>query len=487
MLISQFASHFPEGTLSLAKDCKIEFLAYDSRAVVKNSAFFCFSGTQTNGNKYIKEAISNGATLIVTNEVEELISGISYFITKTSIRTLYAKASAFFFDYPATKLSVIGITGTDGKSSTSDFTYQLLNKLGYKIGLSSTVFVDIGEGKSTNNFHQSTPEAFVIQSLLAKAVENNCKYFVLEATSHALSKEYDRLNSIEYSYCAYTTISSEHLEFHKTYHQYIEAKANLAKKTQNKVLIYSNNKALSEIKAIAGDKLYRLTPPLIIKQELEELEFLYEDNLYMLPFGQNYNLENAFEAASLVSLITNKPLNSVLPLLRNLTKVKGRFTLVPNSIGRTIIVDFAHTPDSYHKVLSECRKLNHDSSFIAVFGSSGKRDCSKRAQMGLEIARYCSAMIITEDDPRGEDLTTTFNELTSAIPPFLKTRINIIQEDDRTEAIRKALALSQTGDFIFLLGVGAQTQIDYGTYTKPWNEVETVSKLLREMSCCKEN
>ncbi len=485
MKISAFTTIDPNGLLSSTEPQReITSLCFDSRQASMGCAFFCFLGTQTDGEKFIAQAVEKGAILIITNNKDiEKIKNVSYFISTIPTRTLYSKASSFFFNHPDKKIKLIGITGTDGKTSTSYFTYQLFKLMGHKTGLLNTVNISDGEILEDNNYHQSTPESFYVHQVLDKAVTKGCEYFVLEATSHALSDEYNRLDGIKYKISAYTNISSEHLEFHKTYDRYIEAKCNLAKRTDEKVLFYDNNKECERIKVSSGNKATVLQCPAILEQSLTELSFIYDGELYKLPFGQKYNLENAFEAANIVSLCLGVQLKEVLNKLRSLHPVKGRFTLVPNRIGRTIIIDFAHTPKAYQAIMENLIKFKGNSSFIAVFGSSGKRDSSKRPEMGKVLASYCEKLIITEDDNRGEDLHTIFEELTSSIPTFLKDRVTIKEIDKREDAIKEALSTSSVDDFILLLGLGAQKGMDKGSYIKEWDEEEKVKSIINELSC----
>lgn len=478
MQISTMRSLDPNGILYSKDPFKeLSTLCYDSREAVNDCAFFCFSGTQTNGERFIDQATKKGASLVVTeNENVERVEGISYFISSLPTRTLFAKASALFFNYPSRKLTMIGITGTDGKTSTSYFTYQLLKLFDKKIGLLNTVYYSDGNTLLRNDTHMSTPESFFVNRSIAEAVNNGSSFFVLEATSHALSQEFNRLCDITYDFSAYTNISSEHLEFHKTYPRYIDAKCNLARRTKERLFIYDTNKELEKVlKSASSDKVV-LTCPKIIKNDLVALTFSHNRKCYTLPFGQSYNLENAFEAANIVSSALNIELDKVLEKLQYLMPVKGRFQMIKNEIRRNIIIDFAHTPKAYQALMESTLPFKKDHAFIAVFGSSGKRDSSKRPDMGRTLSLYCDHLIITEDDNRGEDLKTIYEELTSKIDDKDK----VIRCDDREKAIKTALNISSPGDFIFLLGLGPQIGIDKGSYTKDWDEEEVVKKLIKE-------
>lgn len=472
------------GTLYLADNQMLTSLCYDSRTCNKGSAFFCFTGIHTQGVEYIDDAIARGAVLIVTSEKpKHFAPHVSYFITTGNIRTLYARSCSLFFERPWNHLELVGITGTDGKSSTCDFTYQLFNKLKHHTALLSTVYQDKGNGKTQNQKPQTTPEAWEIQSFLESCHQNDCQYAVLEASSHALSPEYNRLADVFFAASGFTRISSEHLEFHRNLDRYIDAKCNLARHTTGPVFVYDDNLALTQIRNAAGKNLHLLTHPQIIHQDLTSLTFAYEGAEYSLPFGQDYNLENAFMAANIVSTMTSTALPSVLALLKDLKPVSGRFLVVPNTIGRHIIIDYAHTADAFYRLFSQTRNLIPEGDFIALFGASGNRDASKRPCMGKEAARMCKTLVITEDDPREEDTREIANEIISGIDPSVLARRNIFIIPRREDAIAKAIEQSEPGDTIFLLGKGHENDIKYAKENRYYSEVAALDEVLRTHTC----
>ena len=221
-------------------DSPVTSLCYDSRDCIPGCAFFAFSGTHGSGSSYIDEAVQNGAELIITDR-ECGNTGADYIITDGNIRSLYAFSSYLFFGRVSDRLRTIGVTGTDGKTSTCFYIYQLLKACGFRAGLITTVYIDDGSGLVRSPYPNTTPEAFHIHSILSRAYENNVDYFIIEATSHALSSQFDRLNSIRYSSCVYTKVSSEHLEFHGTLENYYDAKLNLARRCTGVTFIYRDN------------------------------------------------------------------------------------------------------------------------------------------------------------------------------------------------------------------------------------------------------
>ena len=453
------------GKAHILNDVVLTGLYYDSRSCRKNSAFFAFAGLHVSGEDFIRDAVSNGAAVIVSaHEHKELESSVSV-ITATDVRRLFALASNAFFGCPSRKMKTIGITGTDGKTSTAFFTYQLIKAMGFKAGLSTTAVIDAGDGLEANRLHNTTPEAFDMQALLARAASGGCQYFVLEASSHALSREYCRLEGTAFAAACYTKVSSEHLEFHKSLDSYYESKARLASMTEGPVFSYSDSRILPFIRQNGPVLLER---PEIISRSRTGLKFRYEEREYSLPYFEDFVLDNAYEAAVLTSNILGIELKEVLPHLSELACPPGRLDCF-SLYERTFVIDYAHTPDAFHQLFSAFRRQYPDSDFIALFGASGSRDRSKRRPMGQEAALWCRQIILTEDDPREESVKAICSEIAEGMDPAAYAI-----EEDRSKAVEKAIAMSGKGDVLFFLGLGPQDSIDCGTYRKKWNEREAV-------------
>lgn len=461
-------------------DRTITGLFYDSTSIIKDSVFFCFRGTRTNGELYIQDAIDRGAIAIVCEKDIQLPLGVKCISTQENIRSVYAKVSRAFFKYPDKNLKLIGVSGTDGKSSTSYFIYQLLKSFGKAAGLTSTVYVDDCSGLKKTPWRLSTPEAFPLHSFLKNACNNGCEYMVIEATSHALSKEYDRLEGIHFTSSLLTRITSEHLDFHKTHRAYIDSKLRLFEMTDGKCFILSDNIVRKEAEERFESKVKVLDRPEIVSLDNSSLTFIYDYKEYTLPFIHSYMLENAFTAASLVSSLLSLPLPDVLMRLSDLKRVEGRDELVQNNIGRNIIIDFAHTPDSVSRLLSDYRALYPDGEFITVLGAAGERDKSKRAGLGREASRYSSHLILTEEDNRNESFDVIVNDILSGIPTELRSRVDIQIIERREDAISKALEISSVKDSIFLLGKGHEMSIE-GKEKRKYSEREAVRNALSDL------
>lgn len=467
------------GRLINPSDSILTSLEYDSRLVKKDSCFFAFDGIHCNGYDFIDDAIKSGATMVVANKCPETIhENVSYLISDESIRLLYAKASSLFFSNPQAKLKIIGVTGTDGKTSTTDYTYQLLNSFGHKTALISTVYVDDGSGKAFSKTRQSTPEAFYIYSFLDRCVKNNVEYVVMETTSHALSKEYCRVYGINFISSIYTSVSSEHLEFHKTLESYYDAKTNLARNTLSNIFIYNDCPLLDKIRNVAKHRVIELTKPTITKRTISSTSFIYNDREYDVPLFGQYNINNLYEAAMLTARVIKVPVELVLSKCNTIKPVEGRFNVI-NALNHLVIIDFAHTPDSYEQLFSSFRSVDKDSPITAVFGSAGDRDKSKRKGLGIVSSKYANTIILTEEDPRSESVIDISLDILEGVN---KNKVHIYTEEKREAAIRLAFETAKPNSVIFLLGKGHESSISYKDYSRPYLERQALLDVVKELS-----
>ena len=451
-------------------DTEVTSIEYDSRSCKAGSAFFCFPGIHADGASYASDAIDRGAVLVVSDR-DLGLSGVDTLVVGGNIRAAYAKASGLFWGSPWNDIAVIGVTGTDGKSSTAYHIYQLLKAEGFKAGLSSTVYIDDGTGLVDSPYPNTTPESFDVIGLIRKAVLNGCAFFILEATSHALSDEYERLLGIRYKAAVYTQVSSEHLEFHGSLEHYMEAKLKLAARTDGPVVAFRDNNMIERLEAFA-DRLVKLDHPRIIERRDDGLDFIHEGVLWELPLPSAFDLDNAFEAACCTSLLLGRDMSKLLPHLMRLSNPKGRQQRLELA-GRHVIIDFAHTPDAIDKLLSSYRRLHPGEFFVTLFGASGMRDRSKRPGMGHSAAKWSDVVILTEDDPREEEVFSICREIASGLD---QGSCRLALEPDRAEALDRAFAICPKGGFIFSLGLGHQKGISYASGRKEWDEEDALRK-----------
>ncbi|WP_320130558.1 UDP-N-acetylmuramyl-tripeptide synthetase [uncultured Sphaerochaeta sp.] len=466
-------------------DIFLSELCYDSRQCKKACAFFAFEGIHTDGQQYIAQAIDNGAICIFSTKEQEIKQKGILYITTPHPRSLFSRMCAAFYEYPAKGLCLIGVTGTDGKSTTCDYLYQLLQSQGLRTGLLGTISMDDGSSKQPSPYRQSTPEADSLQQFLRRCVDNGLSYVILECTSHALSKEYDRLATLAYDLAIVTTVTSEHLEFHKTLEAYLDAKCNLIRNLKPGGLFISttDNPCLETFLSCLGAKskatiLHRDHSCSIGLPRDGRIECTLDGRQLSLPVLLPCLASNALLAALGACAILKTSLESLIPSLQNLQPVQGRMISIPNSLKLQIIMDFAHTADGYEKLFSGLPRIQATGRIIAVFGCAGERDTSKRGPMGKIAATYAQILILTEEDPRQEGNEKIFADLLEQIPAEKSKDLLIEQIPDRTQAIERAFALAQPKDTLLFLGKGHEHTIEGPKGKRPWNEEEEIKKVL---------
>ncbi len=473
----------------------ISALCYDSRRASEGSLFFALPGIHSDGKLFISDAVRRGAkTVVYEGELDNFHPGTTY-IRVTNCREAMSAFSSAFFDRPSESMYTIGVTGTDGKSTTVFFIYQLLRACGLPAGYLSTVRFNTGAGTTSNNYlRQSTPEAPEIQGLLAEMRENGVEYAVLEATSHGLSPKTQRLRDVHFSAGVLTNISHEHLEFHGSFEQYRRDKANLFKNVRSAVINADDPQAnyFIETAARAGSDIltYSLLPSgegdfnvLSYRQLPEALHctFAYRGRQFSvrLPFIGSFNLENYAAAFLAAREAGDCPPDMLAEAAGGLEPVPGRMNIIAKGQPFTVIVDYAHTPGSFSKVLPLLRGQT-EKRLIAVFGSAGERDPGKRPKQGAVADTYCDIIVLTDEDPRGEDPGAILREIAAGCGGKSEGD-NLLLIPDRREAIRKAFSLAGPGDTVLLLGKGHEKSIIYNDGPVPWDETAAAEALLTEL------
>src|SRR6056297_846964 len=485
-------------------DPYITDLAYDSREVHGGSLFFALKGLHTDGHEYIDKAIALGAAAIVHSEPLSTYAQGTTYIRVDNSRLVMSPIACNFFDDPSSEMTIIGVTGTDGKSTTSFFIQQLLKLSGKRTGLLTTVQFDLGDGPQKNYLRQSTPEAPEIHRLLRAMRENKCTHAVVEATSHGLSPLNNRLGDVSFDVGVLTNISHEHLEFHKTLERYIDDKANLFRAlplkggfgvvnaeeahrqafinaTQCPVHLYGTEEAtkagIKNLSIIARE----------IKETPEGQSFLVSStteetlNEYVkLPQPGRFNIENSIAALLAVGCLPGESLHTYLPLVSYLRPIKGRMVPVDEGQPFQVIVDYAHTPGSFRKLFPALRSQVNKGNLIAVFGSAGERDIEKRSQLGSIAAEYCDIIILADEDPRGEEPRDILDDIATGCKR-MKRNEGLFLIEDRPAAIRHAFTLAEKNDLVVLLGKGHEGSIIYADGPIPWDEETAAREQLRAL------
>ena len=540
--------------LSEINNISISNLVFDSREVTKDSLFFALPGTHTDGNCFIEQAILAGANAVVfqgelsPSQQKDIAAAIikrtmdnalsdddfkfaPALINVPDSRFAMAPLSAAFYDNPSERLVVIGVTGTEGKSSTVSFIWQLLRACGKKAGFISTVEYSFGGDAVPNPQHQTTPEAPIIQHHLNQMLENGCEYAVVETSSHGLSSKLNRCGNILFDCGVFMNVTLEHLEFHKNFETYRNDKANLfraldkhnhiktiagEKRKINSIGIvnledpsaefFANctnqpvfgfttlgkaGKAATEgsapvelpvipanIKYMTGKNIVSTASDLTFEIDLPASETSVKVNAQLPGAFNAYNLMASIMA---VSSVTNLPYEEVAAKTSELTPIKGRMTVINEGQPFELIVDYAHTPSSFETIFPPIRK-RCTGKMIVLFGSGGERDLTKRPLQGEIAAKYCDTIILTDEDPRGEDPV----ELLKMIAVGAEKAGKVMDKDlfithHRPQAIRQAFKMAQKDDIVLLLGKSHENSIIYKDFVMPYDEISEAKKALKEI------
>ena len=483
-------------------------LVYDSREVKPHSMFFALPGFHTDGHSFIPDAIEKGAVAVVhQQELTEYRDDIFYIRVKDSRFAMSPIADAFF-GHPSQKMVVIGVTGTEGKSTTVYLIYQLLKLLGKKAGFISTVQQCDGITEKWNSEHQTTPEAVVLHRLLDEMYKNGAEYVVLESSSHGLSKKTNRLGDVAFDVGVMTNVNHEHLEFHGSWEQYRSDKAELFRALDNSTgeksfgVANAADKSAAYFAAATLQKTYFYD---VTGDDTDEKADLYLKAIESVTSGNSYevcdkfrgkiikikdqlpgafNADNTLAALLVVSNLFDIKIEDLAGFVPQLKPVRGRMTLVSCGQPFEVLVDYAHSPTAFEMVIPPLRKqlasTRPNGRLISLFGSAGERDTKKRGLQGAIAAAHSDIVILSDEDPRGEDSMTILEEIAQACTNLTKDE-SLFLIPDRPKAIRKAFSLARPGDLVLLLGKGHENSIIYAKEAIPYDEISEAEAALGEM------
>ncbi len=465
-------------------DININNIVYDSRQVEENNLFICIKGFKTDGHKYIDNAIQNGArAILIEKDIEIYRNDITYIKVEDSRKTMSYLAAAFF-DYPLDQLSLIGVTGTNGKTTTTFLIKAILEQAGYKTGLIGTIKIFIGD--DTFPATRTTPESLDLYRNFKKMVDQEVKYCVMEVSSHALDLK--RVQGMNFLMAVFTNITQDHLDYHKSIEKYLEAKCKLFSQLQKDgygIVNIDDSHSQEIIEATSGKILtYGIEDPAEIVAKNIELNprgasFLisgFENTRINLNLTGMFNIYNSLAAIGCgQALEINK--ETIKQGIENLPGVPGRFELINEGQTFTVVVDYAHTPDGMENVLQTAKELVSD-NIIVVFGCGGDRDRGKRplmGQIGVEYGDYC---IITSDNPRSEDEMTIIKEIETGIEEMeALAPYKVIP--DREQAIIHAIEKASGDDMVIIFGKGHETYQVFKNKTIHFDDSEIARAALK--------
>lgn len=463
-------------------DLEIEGIHMDSRMVKKGFMFVAVKGTQADGHNYISKAIENGATAVVCEQLPEKLDEHVTYIQLHDTEEAVGKLATTFYGDPTSKLDLIGVTGTNGKTTIATLLYNMFRAFGYKVGLISTVcnYID-GEAIPTEH---TTPDPITLNQLLGRMADEGCKYAFMEVSSHSVVQK--RISGLTFAGGIFTNITRDHLDYHKTFENYLKAKKaffdGLPKQAfaltnaddKNGLVMTQNTKA-----RVSTYSLHSLCDfkGKVLEDSFDGMLLDINNREVNVQFIGRFNASNLLAVYGAACLLGKKP-EEVLLKLSMLRPVCGRFDAKRSPKGYTAIVDYAHTPDALVNVLETIHEvLRGRGHVITVVGAGGNRDKGKRPLMAQESVKRSDKVIITSDNPRFEEPQDIINDMLSGLnKEDMKKVISIV---DRKEAIRTACMLAQPQDVILIAGKGHETYQDVKGVKSHFDDKEVLDEIFK--------
>ncbi len=460
----------------------IQSLCFDSRNAGKGSAFFAIPGTRTDGHRFIDTALAGGSVAVICERIpDNPVSQISYVQVDDSALAL-GLAAASFYNHPSQRLKLIGVTGTNGKTTIATLLHRLFTESGQSSGLLSTVRNLIGN--TENMATHTTPDSLQINQLLDEMVEAGCRYCFMEVSSHAIDQR--RIGGLLFAGGIFTNLTHEHLDYHKDFHEYIltkkkffdalpaEAFALINRDDRNGSVMVQNCRASVSTFGLAGPADIKGR---ILENHLDGMKLLIADQEVWTRLAGKFNASNLLAVYG-CALLCGLEKEKTLTLLSRQTAVRGRFETIQSENGITAIVDYAHTPDALKNVLGTIVSVrNGNAKLITVVGAGGNRDASKRPLMGKVAAEFSQKLILTSDNPRDEKPEDIIHQMMDGIPEAKRKKVLSIP--DRREAIKTAILLASRGDIILVAGKGHESYQEIEGKRYHFNDLEVLQELLK--------
>jgi UDP-N-acetylmuramoyl-L-alanyl-D-glutamate--2,6-diaminopimelate ligase len=442
------------------KNTLISMVEFDSRKVIPRSLFVAVRGSKSNGHDFIQDAVNSGAHAIICEEIPPNPAKDICWIKTTDSAKALGVAASNFFGKPSSSLKLVGVTGTNGKTTIATLLYRMFTSLGYKCGLFSTVcnFVIKKELPATH----TTPDPVQMNKLLADMVDAGCDYAFMEVSSHSADQQ--RIAGLDFAGGIFTNLTHDHLDYHKTFDNYLAAKKSFFDSLKpdsfalvniddrNGKVMLQNCKATHYSYSVRGMADFRCK---IIEQGFEGMNLKIQGEEIWTWFIGDFNASNLL-AVYAASELLGAAKKEILTILSDLHSVQGRLEVIKSDNGISGIVDYAHTPDALLNVIETINKIREGSvQLITVIGAGGDRDRTKRPKMAAISAEGSSKIILTSDNPRSEDPEKILDDMEAGITPDLKRKT--LRIADRREAIKTAVMLANPGDVILVAGKGHET------------------------------
>lgn len=465
---------------------EINNVSYDSRSVRPGGLFTCIKGFQTDGHQFINSAIENGAVAILVSD-EIIIENPEIAVLRTAdTRIALAKLAANFYNHPSKQLSLVGVTGTNGKTTITHLIQNILERAGHKTGIIGTLYAKIGDKQK--DLKHTTPEALEIEEFISLAAQEKADYVVMEVSSHAL--DLHRVDNLDFNVAIYSNLSQDHLDYHNNMEAYREAKLKLFAMVDDNEVNYSivnidDPNADYFLKAAKGKKFtYGINKnadvkALKVKTSLQGSSFLvkhpggeFKINTKLIGLFSVYNILAA------IAFVLQAGIKSeiIKESLEKIEGVPGRFEQINEGQKFSVIVDYAHTPDGLENILKTAREIV-ENRIITVFGCGGDRDRTKRPLMGKIAAQYSDFCVVTSDNPRSEEPHQIIDDIIPGLNAVENSRYAIIIE--RREAIHHAINLAKPGDVVIIAGKGHETYQLIGDKVLEFDDRQVAREFLR--------
>lgn len=475
LLVSVRASY-----ISAAADPEISALVYDSRKVGAGDCFFAVRGTASDGHDFISSAVERGAAAVVCQTLPaECPAGVCFVVVEDTNAAM-AQMAAAFYDYPSRSLELVGVTGTNGKTTTATLLYDMFTAMGYKSGLISTVVYRIA-GQTLPSTH-TTPDAIRLNEMMRRMVDEGCSHCFMEVSSHSIVQH--RIDALDFAGGIFTNLTHDHLDYHKTFKEYVRAKKmffdSLPKRAwaltniddRNGEVMVQNCAAHVNRLSLRSMADFRAR---IMEMHMDGMELRIDDNDVWVGFlgrFNAYNLLSVYGAARLLGVEREQALTA----LSAMHSVSGRFEPITARDNTVAIVDYAHTPDALENVLQTIDEIRPKGSrLIVVCGCGGDRDRTKRPEMAAIAVKHASTAIFTSDNPRTEDPEAILADMTAGVEPGR----SYLKITDRHEAIKTAVALAAAGDMILVAGKGHEDYQIVGTEKHHFDDREELREAFR--------
>ena len=457
-----------------ASDVEVAELVYDSRRVRPGSCFFAVRGTASDGHDYIPAAVAAGASVVVCERLPEPLPAGATFVRVADTNAAMGDLAAAFYDHPSRSLRLVGVTGTNGKTTTATLLYELVRASGCRAGLISTVVYRIGE-RSIEATH-TTPDAIRLQSMMREMVDAGCEYCFMECSSHAIVQE--RIRGLHFAGGVFTNLTHDHLDYHKTFAEYLRAKKLFFDALPAGAFALTNadgrnGSCLRDyIDVVDLAKAHVVAITRMVEDRIDGMLLRIDGSEVWVGFLGRFNACNLLAVYG-TAVLLGIDRQRVLQTLSSLRPVSGRFETIRAANGVTAVVDYAHTPDALENVLRTLGELRRPGQKLAVVcGCGGDRDRTKRPEMARIAVKYADTAIFTSDNPRHESPEAILDEMIAGLAPADR----YLRIADRAEAIRTAVMLASPGDLLLVAGKGHETYQIVGDTKHPSDDREEVRR-----------